>query len=380
MLHRDVKPSNVLIGTDGRVVLTDFGLAVIAAAATGRDEPLLGSPHYIAPERLRDGVSSEPADLWSLGATLYAAVEGRPPHRDLQTRHPGPLHEVIDQLLTADPARRLTADDARVLLRDLIQRAVGVHSVANPGWLTGAVRFRPAAVALPTPAADPGPDRPARRLGLLTAGIVVAAAVAAGGSIAAAWGHSGSSAAPRPPVAGPCSTPRPLTNTTNPAPISLPEGWSWHVDSAGFALAVPNGWNRGADGAAVCFSDPGDVRSVTVEPGGGLDGEPLRQWQDAERTALDTGALPGYRKVSMGLLLLSGGGADWEYSWQPADGPRLHTYRRSLGAGDDRSYSLTWTTRDADWNLDLVNQRTIFDGFRDSARPAVSWTVPGPLG
>ena len=108
--------------------------------------------------------------------------------------------------------------------------------------------------------------------------------------------------------------------------------------------------------------------------------KPLRQWRDAERTALDTGALPGYHKVSMGLLLINGGGADWEYSWQPADGPRLHTYRRSLGAGADRAYSLTWTTRDADWNLDLVNQRTIFDGFRDSTRPAVSWTVPGPLG
>ena len=67
VLHRDVKPHNVLIAEDGRVVLTAFGPATIAAVATGQVEPLLGSPHYMAPERLRDGVSSEQTDLWSLG-------------------------------------------------------------------------------------------------------------------------------------------------------------------------------------------------------------------------------------------------------------------------------------------------------------------------
>ncbi len=214
------------------------------------------------------------------------------------------------------------------------------------------------------------------------------AAVAVIGSTAAAWGHSGGSATPRLPVvvAAPASSagvgakPQPLADTTAGAPISLPEGWWWHVDTAGFALPVPRGWNRGVSGDSVCFSDPGDVRSFTVQAGAAMHGEPLRHWQDAEQAALAAGTLPGYQKVSMGVLLLSGGGADWEYSWQPGAGPRQHTYRMLLAAGDDRSYSLTWTTRDTDWNLDLANQRTFLTGFRDLSQPATTWTVPGPLG
>lgn len=415
VLHRDVKPQNVLIADDGRVVLTDFGLATIAAVATGQAEPLLGSPHYIAPERLRDGVSSEQTDLWSLGATLYAAVEGRPPYSRPSVaeslsallaqapdapQRPGPLHEVIAGLLTADPVHRLNAVDARILLQDLIHRAVGVHAVPTPRRPTGdAVRFRPAAVPLSALAADSdaapefnpeaasGPARPGRRRSLLLVGIV-GAAIAAVGSTAAAWGHSGGSAAPRPtavvaaPVTSACAgaKPYPLADSTAKAPISLPEGWFWHVDTAGFALPVPQGWNRGTTGDSVCFSDPGDVRSFTVQTGAAMDGEPLQHWQNAEQAALTAGALPGYQKVSMGLLLLTGGGADWEYSWQPATGPRLHTHRMLLAAGEDRSYSLTWTTRDSDWNLDLANQRTLVAGFRDSSKTATTWTVPGPLG
>src|SRR4051794_20804073 len=80
IVHRDVKPGNVVVGPDGRVTLTDFGIASTAddpsITSTGL---LLGSPAYIAPERARGGSPEPAADLWSLGATLYTAVEGRPP-------------------------------------------------------------------------------------------------------------------------------------------------------------------------------------------------------------------------------------------------------------------------------------------------------------
>ncbi|GAA4609732.1 hypothetical protein BJY16_007481 [Actinoplanes octamycinicus] len=402
VLHLDVKPHNVLIAEDGRVVLTDFGLATIVAVPPGHDEPLLGSPHYIAPERLRDGVSSRQADLWSLGATLYAAVEGRPPfcrattaeslaalltHAPDLPQHPGPLHPVIAGLLTADPEQRLTAADARSALRDLTRRAVGVHAVPAPRRpADNAVRYRSAAAPVPAATAPPvepaSGSTPTRWRGLLLAG--VATAVLAVGTTAAVRAYGDDRIAPPTPTAvaspiGAC----PATDATaltgssrdDDAPISLPDGWLWHADPAGFALAVPRGWHRGTTDSGICFGDPGGLRSFTVQRGGPINGQPLRRWEDAEQQAL-----PGYQKISMGLLLITGGGADWEYSWQPATGVRLHTYRMLLAAGEDRSYALTWTTRDADWSLDLPIQRTFVNGFRDSSRPAVTWTIPGPRG
>ncbi|MFD0822883.1 serine/threonine-protein kinase, partial [Micromonospora zhanjiangensis] len=82
VLHRDVKPGNVLIADDGRVLLTDFGLARFDddEGALTRPGVILGSPEYVAPERAADGVSSVATDLWSLGATLHAAIEGRSPY------------------------------------------------------------------------------------------------------------------------------------------------------------------------------------------------------------------------------------------------------------------------------------------------------------
>ena len=83
IVHRDVKPGNVLLRDDGRVVLTDFGIATTAGDASLTSTGLLlGSPAYIAPERARGEAPGPASDLWSLGATLYTAVEGRPPFDD----------------------------------------------------------------------------------------------------------------------------------------------------------------------------------------------------------------------------------------------------------------------------------------------------------
>ncbi|WP_433252979.1 serine/threonine-protein kinase [Streptosporangium sp. CA-135522] len=81
VVHRDVKPSNVFLTRTGRAVLTDFGIAVVEDEATAEPTSrLVGSPNYIAPERLRGERGGPASDLWSLGATLYFAVEGTPPH------------------------------------------------------------------------------------------------------------------------------------------------------------------------------------------------------------------------------------------------------------------------------------------------------------
>src|SRR5688500_15097076 len=140
VVHRDVKPGNVLLGEDGRVVLTDFGLATVPGDPNvTRTGLVLGSPAYIAPERARDGTAGPGADLWSLGATLYAAVEGASPFARpsaiatlaaLATENPpparnaGPLKPVLNGLLRKDPAHRINAEEAeRLLLRATGRRA-----------------------------------------------------------------------------------------------------------------------------------------------------------------------------------------------------------------------------------------------------------------
>ncbi|MGW8487985.1 serine/threonine-protein kinase [Streptomyces sp. NPDC055886] len=136
ILHRDVKPSNVLIAEDGRVVLTDFGIAQVegdpSVTSTGM---LVGAPSYISPERARGHKPGPPADLWSLGGLLYASVEGCPPYDKGSAiatltavmtepldppKNAGPLTDVIYGLLARDPDQRLDDAGARALLNDVI--------------------------------------------------------------------------------------------------------------------------------------------------------------------------------------------------------------------------------------------------------------------
>ncbi|MGW0086073.1 protein kinase domain-containing protein [Streptomyces sp. NPDC003393] len=122
VLHRDVKPGNVLLGRDGRVLLTDFGIAQIEGDTTiTRTGEVVGSVDYLAPERVRGHDPGPASDQWALGATLYTAVEGLSPFRrtsplstmqavvDEEPREPahaGALAPVITALLRKDPAAR----------------------------------------------------------------------------------------------------------------------------------------------------------------------------------------------------------------------------------------------------------------------------------
>ncbi|MFH9664608.1 serine/threonine-protein kinase [Streptomyces globisporus] len=163
ILHRDVKPSNVLIAEDGRVVLTDFGIAQVegdpSVTSTGM---LVGAPSYISPERARGHKPGPPADLWSLGGLLYASVEGCPPYDKGSAiatltavmtepldppKNAGPLTEVIYGLLARDPEQRLDDAGARALLNDVIN-APDVPAPA-PADSTQIMAIPPA------PAADP---------------------------------------------------------------------------------------------------------------------------------------------------------------------------------------------------------------------------------
>ncbi|MFH8659791.1 serine/threonine-protein kinase [Streptomyces afghaniensis] len=134
VLHRDVKPGNVLLARDGRVLLTDFGIAQIEGDTTiTRTGEVVGSVDYLAPERVRGHDPGPSSDLWALGATLYTAVEGRSPFRRTtplttmqavveeeaaELQHADALTPVITALLRKDPATRPDASEAEQMLAE----------------------------------------------------------------------------------------------------------------------------------------------------------------------------------------------------------------------------------------------------------------------
>ncbi|MEU6073527.1 serine/threonine-protein kinase [Micromonospora sp. NPDC047074] len=150
VLHRDIKPQNVLLGRDGRAVLTDFGIAALVGATRGLTGTgsVLGTLGYVPPERLT-GRGAEPAsDLWSLGATLYFAVEGRPAY---DTDDPA---ELITAVLSRDPEPADRAGALNPTLLGLMAR----RPDERPSAEVAAERLR--AVA----AGDTADERPTVRL------------------------------------------------------------------------------------------------------------------------------------------------------------------------------------------------------------------------
>ena len=170
VMHRDVKPSNVLLGRDDRAVLTDFGIA------TFQDDPkltqtgmVMGSPGFTAPERIRGEDASPASDLWSLGATIYAAVEGHGPfdkrggaittmsaiinEEAPEAPTAGALGPVIAALLRREPADRPDASAAARMITDVLPRLPD----GAPGMTTG---YEATALSESPGSASPGAVRP----------------------------------------------------------------------------------------------------------------------------------------------------------------------------------------------------------------------------
>ena len=182
ILHRDVKPSNVLLGPNGRVVLTDFGIATLEGeSGLTQAGMVMGTPGFTAPERIRGDPASPASDLWSLGATLYAAVEGRGPFDDRgnsiailaaianseapSPRAAGPLRPVIEALLNRDPLARPDAATAgRLLGAARTASGPGTAVAGDAGRHAGPARaHRQAPPAAPAGRAHPPPRTPAGR-------------------------------------------------------------------------------------------------------------------------------------------------------------------------------------------------------------------------
>ena len=242
IVHRDVKPGNILVGPGGHAVLTDFGIARTAGSPTLTSDQLVGSPSYIAPERAWGGQAGPAADLWGLGAALYAAVEGRAPfeRNDALSSltaavtdepepaiHAGPLWPAISGLLRKDPDRRLGAAEAERMLRLATQ-----GGVARPQWRSRQTVGALAATLAVTAAAVtaftlPLSNSPGRSPAAFIAGSHPSAPPSPGHSSGATSAPSSGSTLPSPGTKGGKLPPGQymLTDSAGP-PIGLHRGWA----------------------------------------------------------------------------------------------------------------------------------------------------------
>jgi hypothetical protein len=379
VLHLDVKPSNVLIGDNGRVVLTDFAPAVTGEGigALARAGIILGSPNYIAPERLLDGVATAKADLWSLGATLYHAAEGRPPFLRRTTaatlravtdgapdppRLAGPLIGVLNGLLRRDPAERMTAAEVADRLRRLADVRVRTVLPVLPSRLVAARQSSDGRNAIGTDlvAVTAGREPPSvwRRIrGGVTAVAAVFAIVAAlvvvpsGGRLPWANGERTQSSAAAPMLS--------QLAIPSPTPFILPPRFRWWRDPSGFRVAVPNGWPATRQRqSAVVFTAPGRLPSLRISAWTPGNGNVVTALIGEERDA----GLPAYRRIRIEALPMPPD-AVWEYTFRDPQAGPVRGQRRVMSDGA-RTYLIEWRTPRAAWAANLPKLSVVLESFR----------------
>ena len=404
ILHRDVKPSNVLLGPDGRAVLTDFGIATLEGEpGLTQAGMVMGTPGFTAPERVRGEPATPASDLWSLGATLFAAVEGHGPfdrrgtsmailaaianEQPPPTRRAGPLGPAIEALLHRDPrARPGAAAAARLLAAEPVAMAAmpttggradnleeppwggswpghdggtlpvsleppgrpdGNHlpGPAEPGWAAAARTARPAAPGAAaggrgTPAATAGRQGLLAGLGTLLPGRVPGQP-GPGHRVPGQPGMATTAAALLPrsrgawlaavaAVAMVCLVLSVLVARAHRAAAGSTAGYrTVQVSRAtagagpGFRMKIPAGWQSAQRGPTAAYTSPDGAAVVQVTPAVLHAPRAVGEARLLEAMALRRGTFPGYQRITLHAAGFHGRpGAVWEFTWQPASGPR----------------------------------------------------------
>ncbi|GAP48459.1 serine/threonine-protein kinase [Streptomyces azureus] len=350
VLHRDVKPGNVLLGAGDRVVLTDFGIAMTAGSSTlTRTGEMVGSIDYMAPERVRGLTPGPASDLWALGATLYQTLEGRPPFRRetaMETayaiatdpltppREAGPLAPLLESLLARDPEARPSAEETEHSLRTVADSAPKEHGTVSMG---GSVAGHD----------QPRTTRTRRHRRITTLAAALTATLAVGTTLYATAPHR---------------TDKPDHDTTRPAPI--PKGYHLvHERKLGVSFPIPNGWTpRERTAEEVTYTTPSGLAGITIGTVAPAGPNPADHFADIEANTKVN--YPTYRRLRMQRTTFrEQPAAVWEFTFQG----RARTFRAiDLGYGREggREYDIYLSAPEAQWDT----YRPVFDQVRDGFR------------
>ena len=390
IVHRDVKPANVMCTEDGQVKLADFGIASV------QDDPkitqtglVLGSPSFMAPEQASEGTSGPSGDVWSLGATLYQTVEGEPPFdrgaalptlTAVMTDEPrsmqraGALGPVITSLLMKDPAARPSLAEAHRMLTEVVVGGIGMSTSATTAAATPvtATEVAPRPVSTPAPTRTPRVARPQERSDQrwwpwVALALVIAALVAipllmqndddpAGSAGSDRRGQRANGAA------GGGGQPQDDASDAG-APAS--EGWTTYTDPTNaYTIDYPSEWEivpRAENSND--FTDPitGNYLRVewTDEPG---DDVMARLEEIADNFAAEHS---GYEEVQLTPADYRGYEAGlWEYTYEEG-GATLHAYNLQFVIDDAYGFALNFQTHEADWE----ESQGLWESFQTTFQP-----------
>jgi serine/threonine protein kinase len=364
IVHRDVKPANVMITDDGHTKLADFGIASV------KDDPkitasglILGSPSYMAPEQATHGSSGPEVDLWGLGATLYFALEGVPPFKGdgpiptltaVVGDEPRPMETtsglipVVDALLEKEPGTRATSSDVRTMLKTLSAPVAAARA------------RRPEPEPAPTPRIERDPDRRSPWMWLAGLGALLLIAVIVATFLnaredATDGDRSNSGAGAQ--------------GSEQSEEVAVPTDWVAYEDpTLGYELSYPSDWAVDVeDENNTFFRDPATgtyLQVAWVQPPNELG--PEGAWEAQAETF--AAGHENYQEIRIDpTTFQSMDAAEWEFTYEDG-GAFLHAIDLGFITADDSTgMALLFQTHEEDWDSSQELFEQLKAGFRPPA-------------
>ncbi|MGH2699084.1 MAG: serine/threonine-protein kinase [Actinomycetota bacterium] len=384
IIHRDVKPGNVMCPPNGRAKLADFGIASLKGdpkiTTTGM---IMGSPSFMAPEQATGRATGPATDLWSLGATLYFATEGVPPfdrgqpiptltavvHDDVPTpQGAGALGPVIAALMSKELEDRPAPATLRAMLADVARgrQADASTQAYTPPPVREEATPRPAAPASePAPPSTP-PDRRGR--GALIA-LALAALLVVGG--VAFWGLRDDDPRGEAPPASQNQdrgggrgggAPEDEGEAPDVGPTE-----TFIAGDTGYGVEVPADWEeRPQAETRIDLVDPESNDYLRVEWTDQPGEDALAAWET--QAASFASSHDGYQELTMEAVEFqdSPTAALWEYSWSEGNA-RLHANNLGFVTGDgEYGFALNFVTDEASWDA----SQPLWQNFTQTFGPA----------